>query len=53
MIVFSIILLLVLIAFIVFAIFFEFAGRQNIKMRRGKPIKIIDNSGYFFRIPFF
>ncbi|PIZ89879.1 MAG: hypothetical protein COX88_01530 [Candidatus Nealsonbacteria bacterium CG_4_10_14_0_2_um_filter_35_20] len=22
-------------------------------MRRGKPIKIIDNSGYFFRIPFF
>ena len=42
-----------MIAFIVFAIFFEFAGRQNIKMRRGKPIKIIDNSGYFFRIPFF
>jgi len=51
MIVFSIILLLVLIAFIVFAIFFEFAGRQNIKMRRGKPIRIVEG-GWCFRIPF-
>ena len=51
MIVFPIILLLVLIAFIVFAIFFELAGRRNIKIRRGKPIRIV-KGGWCFRIPF-